>query len=176
MQFLEEVPLAPYTTFQIGGPARWFAEAASEDDIAAGIAFAGERQLPLFILGGGSNLLVSDAGFPGLVLRIALRGIASTQESGRSIISAAAGEDWDGLVAYAVAADLAGVECLSGIPGTVGGTPVQNVGAYGQEVSQTIVTVRAFDRKTGQFVTCRLPTAGFPTAGASSTPPSGNAT
>ncbi len=80
MQFLEEVPLAPYTTFQIGGPARWFAEAASEDDIAAGIAFAGERQLPLFVLGGGSNLLVSDAGFPGLVLRIALRGIASTQE------------------------------------------------------------------------------------------------
>ncbi len=73
MEFLEQVPLAPYTTFQIGGPARWFAEAASEDDIAAGVAFAGEHQLPLFILGGGSNLLVSDAGFPGLVLRIALQ-------------------------------------------------------------------------------------------------------
>jgi UDP-N-acetylmuramate dehydrogenase len=161
MQFLEEVPLAPYTTFQIGGPARWFAEAVSEDDLVAGIAFARERQLPLFILGGGSNLLVSDAGFPGLVLRIAVRGIASTEESGRSIISAAAGEDWDGLVAYAVAADLAGVECLSGIPGTVGGTPVQNVGAYGQEVSQTIVTVRAFDRKTGQFVDLTASDCGF---------------
>ena len=161
MQFLEEVPLAPYTTFQIGGPARWFAEAASEDDIAAGIAFAGERRLPLFILGGGSNLLVSDAGFPGLVLRIALRGIASTQESGRLIVSAAAGEDWDGLVAYAVDAKGAGVECLSGIPGTVGGTPVQNVGAYGQEVSQTIVTVRAFDRKTGQFVDLPAASCGF---------------
>jgi UDP-N-acetylmuramate dehydrogenase len=161
MQVFEEVALAPYTTFQIGGPARWFAEAMSEDDIAAGIAFARERKLPLFILGGGSNLLVSDAGFPGLVLRIALRGIASTEESGRSIISAAAGEDWDGLVAYAVASNLAGVECLSGIPGTVGGTPVQNVGAYGQEVSQTIVTVRAFDRKTGQFVDLPASDCGF---------------
>jgi UDP-N-acetylmuramate dehydrogenase len=161
MQFLEEVPLAPYTTFQIGGPARWFAEAVSEDDIAAGIAFAAERQLPLFILGGGSNLLVSDSGFSGLVLRIALRGIRSTEESGRSIISAAAGEDWDGLVAYAVAAGLAGVECLSGIPGTVGGTPVQNVGAYGQEVSQTIVTVRAFDRKTLQFLDLPASDCGF---------------
>jgi len=135
MQFLEEVPLAPYTTFQIGGPARWFAEAASEDDIAAGTAFARERQLPLFILGGGSNLLVSDAGFSGLVLRIALRGIVCTQEGSHSIFSAAAGEDWDGFVAHAVAANCSGVECLSGIPGTVGGTPVQNVGAYGQEVS-----------------------------------------
>jgi UDP-N-acetylmuramate dehydrogenase len=161
MQFLEEVPLAPYTTFQIGGPARWFAEALSEDDIAAGIAFATERKLPLFILGGGSNLLVSDSGFSGLVLHIALRGIASTEESGRSIISAAAGEDWDGLVAYAVAAGLAGVECLSGIPGTVGGTPVQNVGAYGQEVSQTIVTVRAFDRKSLQFMDLAASDCGF---------------
>ena len=161
MQFLEEVPLAPYTTFQIGGPARWLAEAASEDDLAAGIAFAGERQLPLFVLGGGSNLLVSDGGFPGLVLRIALRGIESTQENGQSIVSAAAGEDWDGLVAYAVAAGYAGVECLSGIPGTVGGTPVQNVGAYGQEVSQTIVMVRAFDRSTSQFVNLPAAACGF---------------
>jgi UDP-N-acetylmuramate dehydrogenase len=161
MQFLEQVPLAPYTTFQIGGPARWFAEAASEDDIAAGITFSSERQLPLFVLGGGSNLLVSDAGFSGLVLRIALRGIKSTPESDRLIVSAAAGEDWDGLVAYAVAADCAGVECLSGIPGTVGGTPVQNVGAYGQEVSQTIVTVRAFDRKTADFVDLPAAACGF---------------
>jgi UDP-N-acetylmuramate dehydrogenase len=161
MQVLEEVPLAPYTTFQIGGPARWFAEAASEDDIAAGIVFAGERGLPLFVLGGGSNLLVSDAGFSGFVLRIALRGIAATGANGRSIVSAAAGEDWDGLVAYAVAGAFAGVECLSGIPGTVGGTPVQNVGAYGQEVSQTIVTVRAFDRQTAQFVDLPASACGF---------------
>ena len=161
MKFLEHVPLAPYTTFQIGGPARWFAEATSEDDIAAGVTFAGKHQLPLFILGGGSNLLVSDAGFPGLVLRIALHGIASKQENGRFTVSAAAGEDWDGLVAYAVAANAAGVECLSGIPGTVGGTPVQNVGAYGQEVSQTIVTVRAFDRKTLRFIDLPAADCGF---------------
>jgi UDP-N-acetylmuramate dehydrogenase len=161
MQFLKEIPLAPYTTFQIGGPARWFAEAASEDDIAAGIAFAGQHRLPLFVLGGGSNLLVSDGGFPGLVLRIALRGIESTQENGQSIVSAAAGEDWDGLVAYAVGAGFAGIECLSGIPGTVGGTPVQNVGAYGQEVSQTIVMVRAFDRSTSRFVNLPAAACGF---------------
>jgi UDP-N-acetylmuramate dehydrogenase len=161
MQFLKEIPLAPYTTFQIGGPARWFAEAASEDEIAAGIAFAGQHRLPLFVLGGGSNLLVSDGGFPGLVLRIALRGIESTQENGQSIVSAAAGEDWDGLVAYAVGAGFAGIECLSGIPGTVGGTPVQNVGAYGQEVSQTIVMVRAFDRSTSRFVNLPAAACGF---------------
>jgi UDP-N-acetylmuramate dehydrogenase len=161
MEFLEQIPLAPYTTFQIGGPARWFAEAASEDDIAAGVAFATERRLPLFILGGGSNLLVSDAGFPGLVLRIALQGITSTHKNDQFIVSVAAGEDWDGLVAYAVAANAAGVECLSGIPGTVGGTPVQNVGAYGQEVSQTIVTVRAFDRNTLGFVDLPAADCGF---------------
>jgi len=161
MQFLEQVPLGPFTTFQIGGPARWFAEAASEEDIAAGIAFAAERQLPLFVLGGGSNLLVSDTGFPGLVLRMALQGIASTPEKGRVIVSSAAGEDWDDLVAYAVGAGYAGIECLSGIPGTVGGTPVQNVGAYGQEVSQTIVTVRAFDRTTGAFVDLSSADCGF---------------
>jgi UDP-N-acetylmuramate dehydrogenase len=106
-------------------------------------------------------LLVSDAGFSGLVLRIALKGITSIQENGRVIVSSAAGEDWDGLVAYAVGAGYAGVECLSGIPGTVGGTPVQNVGAYGQEVSQTIVTVRAFDRTTGAFVDLSSAACGF---------------
>ena len=161
MEFLEQVPLAPYTTFQIGGPARWFAEAVSEADIAAAVSFAGERNLPLFVLGGGSNLLVADTGFSGLVLRIALRGILSTDQGGSSLISAAAGEDWDGLVAYAVEADCAGFECLSGIPGTVGGTPVQNVGAYGQEVAQTIVSVRALDRKTGQFVNLAAADCGF---------------
>jgi UDP-N-acetylmuramate dehydrogenase len=161
MQFLEYVPLAPYTTFQIGGPARWFAEAASEDDIAAGVAFAADHHLPLFVLGGGSNLLVSDAGFTGLVLHLALKGIGSIRKEERVVVSSGAGEDWDALVAYAVGAGYAGVECLSGIPGTVGGTPVQNVGAYGQEVSQTIVTVRAFDRTTGVFVDLSSAACGF---------------
>ena len=161
MQIEENKPLAPFTTLGIGGPARWFVAAENEDDVVEAAGWARSRGLPLFVLGGGSNLLVSDAGFPGLVLHIALRGIASTQENGRPMISAAAGEDWDGLVAYAVAANYAGVECLSGIPGTVGGTPVQNVGAYGQEVSQTIVTVRAFDRKTAQFVDLAASACGF---------------
>lgn len=144
MQFLEQVPLAPYTTFRIGGPARWFAEATSEDEILEAVDFARARNLPLFILGGGSNLLVSDEGFPGLVLHIALRGI----EQAYHFFRVAAGENWDEFVAHAVAQNYAGIECLAGIPGTVGGTPVQNVGAYGQEVAETIVAVRAIDLNT----------------------------
>lgn len=145
MEFRTGVELAPYTTFGVGGTARWFAEATSEDDVAAGVEFALQRGLRLFVLGGGSNLLVSDEGFPGLVLRIALRGI--TRIPGAGLFSAAAGEDWDAFVAQTVAANCSGIECLSGIPGTVGGAPVQNVGAYGQEVSQTIAGVRVFDRE-----------------------------
>jgi UDP-N-acetylmuramate dehydrogenase len=141
MQFLEHVPLALYTTFKIGGPARWFAEAASESDILEAVEFARVRNLPLFPLGGGSNLLVSDAGFPGLVLHIALKGIEHREES----FTVAAGENWDGFVSHAVERDFAGIECLAGIPGTVGGTPIQNVGAYGQEVSETVVSVRALN-------------------------------
>ncbi len=134
MEILENVPLAPYTTFKIGGPARWFAEAASEANILEAVSFARERGLPLFVLGGGSNLLVSDAGFAGLVLRIALRGIREHFDDDTLVLQAEAGEDWDKLVSHAVSLDCAGIECLAGIPGTVGGTPVQNVGAYGQEV------------------------------------------
>jgi UDP-N-acetylmuramate dehydrogenase len=147
MHFREQVPLAPYTTFQIGGPARWFAEATSEDEILEAIDFARARSLPLFTLGGGSNLLVSDSGFPGLVLRIALKGIEQQNE----IYRVAAGEDWDSFVAHAVAQNYAGIECLAGIPGTVGGAPVQNVGAYGQEVSETIVAVRVLNLPTLQL-------------------------
>lgn len=157
MDFRQHVPLAPYTTFEIGGPATWFAEAASEADIEAAIDFAGTRGLRLFVLGGGSNVLISDAGFGGLVLRIALRGILQQG----SMLSAAAGEDWDGLVARSVEAGLAGLECLSGIPGTVGGTPVQNVGAYGQEVSRTIQRVRAFDRVERRWVELSNQECGF---------------
>lgn len=144
MQFLEQIPLAPYTTFRIGGPARYFAEAASESDILEAVDFACSCNLPLFVLGGGSNLLVADEGFPGLVLRIALRG---TKQQG-DVFRVAAGEDWDGFVTDVVAQNYAGIECLAGVPGTVGGTPVQNVGAYGQEVAETIVAVRAIDLTT----------------------------
>ena len=187
----ENKSLAPFTTFGIGGPARWFAEAASEDDVAEAAAWAQEHALPLFVLGGGSNLLVSDAGFNGLVLRVALRGIAIAQieeadshlgephgehtsgaeapvDDGRVDVRAkaltyraAAGEDWDGFVERAVADNCAGVECLAGIPGTVGGTPVQNVGAYGQEVASAIERVRAFDLKESAFVEFTAAECGF---------------
>jgi UDP-N-acetylmuramate dehydrogenase len=157
MEFQQHVSLAPFTTFEIGGPARWFAEATTETDIEAAVDFAKDRKLRLFVLGGGSNLLVSDAGFDGLVLHIALRGI----ERNGAALSAAAGESWDALVAGSVDAGLAGIECLSGIPGTVGGTPVQNVGAYGQEVSSTIRVVRAFDRYAHTWVDLSNADCGF---------------
>ncbi len=152
MEILENVPLAPYTTFKIGGPARWFAEAASEADILEAVSFARERGLPIFVLGGGSNLLVSDSGFGGLVLRIALRGIREHFDDDTLVLQAEAGEDWDTMVSHAVSLDCAGIECLAGIPGTVGGTPVQNVGAYGQEVSDSIVVVRALNLQSTRFV------------------------
>ena len=141
MQLREQVPLAPYTTFGIGGPARWFAEASDETALVEAVRFARDRQLPLFVLGGGSNVLVSDEGFPGLVVRIALAGIEQTGD----VFHAAGGENWDGFVSLAVERGYGGLECLAGIPGTVGGTPVQNVGAYGQEVSGTITSVRVLD-------------------------------
>jgi UDP-N-acetylmuramate dehydrogenase len=157
MLLREHVPLAPLTTFGIGGPARWLAEADSEESLVEAVAFTRERGLPLFVLGGGSNILASDEGFPGLVLRIGLRGIQ--QEANRFRVGA--GEDWDGFVSHAVALGFGGIECLAGIPGTVGGTPVQNVGAYGQEVSDTIVSVRVFDLKTLAFSELPASACGF---------------
>lgn len=154
MNLKKNQPLAPFTTLGIGGPALWFAEAASEEEIGEAVAWARERAMPLFVLGGGSNLLVSDAGFDGLVLHVRLRGmdVEIGGAAGERVYRAAAGEDWDGLVSRAVVDGCAGIECLAGIPGTVGGTPVQNVGAYGQEVSSTIQRVRALDRTTLQWV------------------------
>ena len=147
----QNVPLAPLTTLRIGGPARFFAEAREEDELLAAFSFAEQRGLPLFILGGGSNALVADEGFPGLVVHVALKGV-TWRDEGDSVVGAArAGEDWDEFVSQCVGRDLAGVECLSGIPGSVGGTPVQNVGAYGQDVSETITSVRVFDRLSGEF-------------------------
>jgi UDP-N-acetylmuramate dehydrogenase len=148
----QNVPLAPLTTLQVGGPARYFAQAASEDDARGAVDFARAKALPLFVLGGGSNLLVADSGWPGLVLKIAIGGIAQQEEDGAVLFDTGAGVNWDQLVAQAVASNCAGVECLSGIPGSVGGTPVQNVGAYGQEVSETIESVRAFDLKENRTV------------------------
>ncbi len=151
MEVLENVPLAPLTTFQVGGPARYFVEAKTIREVRDAVAFAGSRDLPLFVLGGGSNLVIADSGWPGVVLRIAIGGIDERSESGRVLFEVGAGEEWDKFVAHVVGRDCAGVECLSGIPGSVGGTPVQNVGAYGQEVSETVESVLALDLRDGQL-------------------------
>ncbi len=151
MLIQENVPLAPLTTFKAGGPARYFLEANTIGDVQAGVQFAKSRSLALFILGGGSNLVVSDSGWPGLVLKMAVAGIEETSQDSQMLFEVGAGEEWDRFVARAVARNCAGVECLSGIPGSVGGTPVQNVGAYGQEVAETITSVLALDLQDGQL-------------------------
>src|SRR5256714_10098876 len=153
MQLLENIPLAPLTTLKIGGSARYLVEAREPSEVQQAADFAHSRSLPLFVLGGGSNLLISDTGWPGLVLKIAIVGVereATSSEDGKALFHASAGESWDHFVVQAVKAQCAGVECLSGIPGSVGGTPVQNVGAYGQDVSQTIESVEVFDLKDRQ--------------------------
>lgn len=152
MLLQENVSLAPLTTFSIGGPARFLVEAKSRAEVEEAVALAQQRDLPLFILGGGSNLLISDSGWPGLVLKIGITGIErrSGTDEGRVLFDVGAGESWERFVSHAVMAECAGVECLSGIPGSVGGTPVQNVGAYGQEVAETIESVEVFDRRDGK--------------------------
>lgn len=160
----ENKPLAPLTTLGIGGPARWFVEAHSEGDVVEAVHWAHEAGVPVFVLGGGSNLLVSDAGFNGLVLHIALRGVLVADAGPDSSVRAyqvAAGEDWDQFVQRTVEDGCAGIECLAGIPGTVGGTPVQNVGAYGQEVSSTINRVRVFDLHLCAFCEFSVSECGF---------------
>lgn len=149
----ENVSLAPLTTLQIGGPARYFAGAASIEDLTRAIEWAERNEIPLLILGGGSNMLVSDEGFPGLVVQITMRGRQVRKNREFVTLEVAAGESWDQLVAFTVENNLGGMECLSGIPGLVGATPIQNVGAYGQDVSQTIVEVTAFDRTQRRLVT-----------------------
>jgi UDP-N-acetylmuramate dehydrogenase len=161
----ENKPLAPLTTLGVGGPARWFIEAATEQEIIAASAFAREKQVSLFVLGGGSNLLVSDAGFDGLVLHVALKGVRvdDSEAAGQParIYQVAAGEDWDRFVERTLEDDCAGLECLAGIPGTIGGTPVQNVGAYGQEVATSIERVRVFDLVEQNFTELTAAECGF---------------
>jgi UDP-N-acetylmuramate dehydrogenase len=151
LQIQENIPLAPYTTLKIGGAARYFVEAKREEDVREAVAWAKERRLQLFVLGGGSNLVVADSGFAGLVLKVGLAGVTYGEAGEMVRFTAAAGQDWDAFVAQSVAAKCGGIECLSGIPGTVGGTPVQNVGAYGQEVAETITSVRALEIATGSI-------------------------
>jgi UDP-N-acetylmuramate dehydrogenase len=155
------VPLAPLTTLELGGPARFFVRADSEAVVAEALQWARGRGLPVFVLGGGSNLVVSDAGFEGLVLQVAPPGLTFQAAGGEVLVEAGAGQPWDALVDQAVARDLAGVECLAGIPGLVGATPIQNVGAYGQEVSETIRRVRVLDRKSLQVADLEPEACGF---------------
>jgi UDP-N-acetylmuramate dehydrogenase len=142
----ENVPLAPLTTIGIGGPARFFVRATNVDEVREALAWAREREQQVFLLGGGSNLLISDAGFDGLVVRLDLRGVTVESEDEFPMVKVAAGEPWDAFVSTAVNNGWAGIECLSGIPGSTGATPIQNVGAYGQEVSETIARVEVLDR------------------------------
>jgi len=141
------VRLADYTTIRLGGPARGFVRAGTEDELIDAVRSADAAGEPLLILGGGSNLVVSDEGFDGTVIQVATRGV--TRDAGPGVLTVAAGEEWDAVVARTVAEGLAGLECLSGIPGLAGATPIQNVGAYGQEVAETITQVRVYDRVTG---------------------------
>jgi UDP-N-acetylmuramate dehydrogenase len=160
----ENKPLASFTTFQIGGPARWFTTAKSEEEVVEAVQWARKKNVLLFVLGGGSNLLVSDGGFNGLVVQIGIKGIdqlTSTGSPGTVLYRVAAGEDWDGFVERTVGDGSAGIECLAGIPGTAGGTPVQNVGAYGQEVATTIERVRALDLGRLTFVDLTAAECGF---------------
>jgi UDP-N-acetylmuramate dehydrogenase len=153
------VRLADHTTIRLGGPARRFVRAGPEEDLIAAVRAADTSGEPVLILGGGSNLVVADEGFGGTVIQVATRGLRRHDEPGT--VTAASGEDWDAVVAWTIAEGLAGLECLSGIPGLAGATPIQNVGAYGQEVSQTITGVRAYDRATRQVRTIPNDQCGF---------------
>ena len=151
MEIDEQVLLAPYTTFHIGGPARYFSTVKTVEELKQAIDFAKERELKIFILGGGSNILVDDAGFDGLVIKIELSGIEIQKEDEQATLIAGAGERWDALVARTVKENLWGVENLSGIPGTVGGACVQNIGAYGQVLSQMLLWAEALDTESGEI-------------------------
>ncbi len=158
----ENISLAPLTTLKVGGKARFFVSAETENQVLEAIAFAEEYNLDVFILGGGSNVLIADKGFDGLVVQINLQGIEiSAEKDGSVYVTAQAGEDWDEFVHFCVGKNFQGIECLSGIPGFVGGTPVQNVGAYGQEISETITMVRVFDRKTREILELTNADCGF---------------
>lgn len=150
IELLHGVSLASRTSLGLGGPAQHLVEARDESVVIDALQWAKIRALPVLVLGGGSNLVIGDGGWAGLVLRMGLRGISRNRSAGRSRLTVAAGEPWDALVAWTVEQGLAGLECLSGIPGSVGATPIQNVGAYGQEVADVITAVDVWDRRRGE--------------------------
>ena len=157
----QDVPLAPLSTLGVGGSARYFTRARTRDDVRLAARWAQDGDLPLFPLGDGSNVVFGDQGFPGLVLKLELGGIEWRHDGTRAYVTAAAGEPWDDVVAQAVARKCAGIECLSGIPGRVGAAPIQNIGAYGQDLAARLVSVDALDCATLSDATldrqaCRL--------------------
>ncbi|MDO5739431.1 MAG: UDP-N-acetylmuramate dehydrogenase [Ornithinimicrobium sp.] len=156
-------PLAELTTIRVGGPPRLLVTASTEAELIEAVREADEEGEPLLVVGGGSNLLVSDDGFPGTVVHVATTGIEVPSESacGGVLATVAAGEVWDNVVAHACAHSWSGIEALSGIPGATGATPVQNVGAYGQEVAQTIASVRVWDRQESRIRTLFSADLGF---------------
>ena len=157
----DDVPLAPLTTLQLGGSASRLVAAYDADELVDAVRAADAGDGPVLVLGGGSNVVLPDAGVPGTVVRVCARGMTVRRDGDRVLIEAAAGESWDGLVAHCVGSGLAGIEGLAGIPGLVGATPVQNVGAYGQEVAQVVTTVRAYDRHRGERVRLTAEECGF---------------
>lgn len=147
-QILEHVPLSGYTTLGIGGAARYFLSASSQRMVKEGLQFALQKKIPVRILGGGSNVIIADEGFPGLIIHVGLTGMTFTSDGDTALVTSAAGEPFDRFIQACIERGLQGVECLSGIPGSVGATPIQNVGAYGQEISATLVSLRALDRQS----------------------------
>ncbi|HEY8078048.1 MAG TPA: UDP-N-acetylmuramate dehydrogenase [Labilithrix sp.] len=148
----ENVAFATLTTLRLGGPARRLVTAESEAELVETVRAADAAGEPVLLIGGGSNLVVADAGFAGTTVHVATRGVTTSREGDAALVTAAAGEPWDALVARLLDDGLAGVECLAGIPGLVGAVPMQNVGAYGQDVSETIVRVRTWNRDAGRVV------------------------
>jgi len=159
----QNIPLGPLTTLKVGGAARYLARIESKEDLLEAVDFALDEELPIFVLGGGSNVLAADNGFKGVVLQMAMTQPPATFEESNGIVTCRvpAGVDWDAFVLDVCGRGLSGVECLAGIPGLVGGTPVQNVGAYGQEVAETIVAVRALDVEAMSFVSLSAAECGF---------------
>src|SRR5919109_1883877 len=161
LDVLEHVPLAPRCTLGVGGAARYFVAATDETMVLHAVDWARRRHLGFRVLGGGSNVVIPDDGIDGVVIKIDLRGVSARDHDGAVTLNVAAGEPWDDFVRLTVARGWAGLECLSGIPGLVGATPIQNVGAYGQDVSETVLAVRAFDLQAGAGVVLTAAECGF---------------
>lgn len=161
LTYERDVPLAPRTTLGVGGPARRLVRVTSIDELREALRDASAAGDRVLILGGGSNLVVGDAGWDGLAIAMGIEGVDVVEDGEHATVTAGAGVVWDSLVGTLVDASLAGCECLSGIPGLVGATPMQNVGAYGQEVADTIIRVRVLDRASGELVDFTPEQCGF---------------